>query len=755
MGLAASQARLLTITARLADNELRSQTINNAKMRLATQSAQASDEYIDALNGTRLMFTNTSADGLAQTQILTFNNLMQYSQYNNQYGLVNAAGQLLVSEEDARIFEKCGNNLETFLKEHDLEWSTTFFEDPNLINKLTSFYSSSTSDINQALANYFGGKTNADLKEMYLYSTSQKASIEKMNYENYSKNLYQEYLRLYDNTIPQFRRDIFGDSDAAAKEQDVINKFGEKGAAGGPAWWAKYELLQGLSIVPAIVNTRSTADGGTGGAAYALNNVKDYLNPGVYEQLEAWILSFCDQVYPGTGTPTASFMSGTGTVATTDSPKYPLYDKGTVIEYENDGVTPKKYQYSDGTTGTEKFKQISDDAISALGLEQGQVYKLKDVEIHINDWTIRPGVTNPTSASDFVKKSFITVNGHDFFVDNTRYTDGSQASIPAPISPATWSDPPTLNEIMDLLERIKVVKTDENDPGYEYCESYQIPKKFVPPNSEEKDYTGGNMWISNIYNPTNPQYTKEEMYRLFVSEYFKMILDTKGYFDPQAYAENNAGVPTLQNYITAKNLFLNEYGFIPDDIECLIDFNKMFVKNITSGNNAFANIVSIYAINKALDVLGEPNFAWIDKSDLSNTGNADSKAQWLTNIFNRMQYGYKVLENGLAKSADWLEYAFESGLVSMEQVDLSYNWIGLDYKSCANIYEETDNSKEAARAEAKYNRAMNDIKQKDSMYDLQLKNIDTEHNSLQTEYDVIKQVIKGNIERTMKFNQSA
>ena len=120
-----------------------------------------------------------------------------------------------------------------------------------------------------------------------------------------------------------------------------------------------------------------------------------------------------------------------------------------------------------------------------------------------------------------------------------------------------------------------------------------------------------------------------------------------------------------------------------------------------------------------------------------------------------MQYGYKVLENGLAKSADWLEYAFESGLVSMEQVDLSYNWIGLDYKSCANIYEETDNSKEAARAEAKYNRAMNDIKQKDSMYDLQLKNIDTEHNSLQTEYDVIKQVIKGNIERTMKFNQSA
>ena len=38
MGMAASQARLLTITARLADNELKSQTINNAKMRFEYSS---------------------------------------------------------------------------------------------------------------------------------------------------------------------------------------------------------------------------------------------------------------------------------------------------------------------------------------------------------------------------------------------------------------------------------------------------------------------------------------------------------------------------------------------------------------------------------------------------------------------------------------------------------------------------------------------------------------------------------------------
>ena len=87
MGMAASQARLLTITARLADNELRSQTINNAKMRLATQSSQASQNYINALNNATLKFSNYDSAGNAQIQDLSYNALTAYSSYNTQYGL--------------------------------------------------------------------------------------------------------------------------------------------------------------------------------------------------------------------------------------------------------------------------------------------------------------------------------------------------------------------------------------------------------------------------------------------------------------------------------------------------------------------------------------------------------------------------------------------------------------------------------------------------------------------------------------------
>ena len=129
MGMAASQARLLSITTRLSDNELRSQLINNSKMRLATESSQVSENYINALNEAQYMFTNYDADNKASYQELTFNSLTAYNEYNNQYGVSNSAGQILVSEKDGKIFEQADGDLETFLKSYGLENRTTYFEE--------------------------------------------------------------------------------------------------------------------------------------------------------------------------------------------------------------------------------------------------------------------------------------------------------------------------------------------------------------------------------------------------------------------------------------------------------------------------------------------------------------------------------------------------------------------------------------------------------------------------------------------------
>lgn len=115
MGISASQARLLTITARLTSNEYESQQISNAKMRLATQSETASSEYIAALNTTQLQFMTYDAQGSAVTTPLTANVLYQYSDMKNQYSLVNAGGQVLVQNGDAENFRN-SDNLDEFLE---------------------------------------------------------------------------------------------------------------------------------------------------------------------------------------------------------------------------------------------------------------------------------------------------------------------------------------------------------------------------------------------------------------------------------------------------------------------------------------------------------------------------------------------------------------------------------------------------------------------------------------------------------------
>lgn len=117
MGMAASQARLLTITARLNHIELESQNLSNAKIRLSDNTQRASDKYIKALNKTEYLYNTYNAKGEMITQDLTGAALTNYGELKNQYGLINSAGQILVSELDGKNFQE-SNTLEEFLDKY-------------------------------------------------------------------------------------------------------------------------------------------------------------------------------------------------------------------------------------------------------------------------------------------------------------------------------------------------------------------------------------------------------------------------------------------------------------------------------------------------------------------------------------------------------------------------------------------------------------------------------------------------------------
>ena len=98
MGLSASQARLLNLTARMHDIEYKAQNLEAQKLQMANESTQVYQEYENALNRQKVQFKQIGADGSAnyvdasvttllqngyQIKILSGNDWYDYNSINN------------------------------------------------------------------------------------------------------------------------------------------------------------------------------------------------------------------------------------------------------------------------------------------------------------------------------------------------------------------------------------------------------------------------------------------------------------------------------------------------------------------------------------------------------------------------------------------------------------------------------------------------------------------------------------------------
>lgn len=104
MGMAASQARLLTITARMHDVEYQAQSIQNAKVQLATKSDEVYQDYLEALDATTL----TVKDYNGNTISANFNNLFGIDAVDtkNKYTLFDENGRIVVEDDIAEAYQK-------------------------------------------------------------------------------------------------------------------------------------------------------------------------------------------------------------------------------------------------------------------------------------------------------------------------------------------------------------------------------------------------------------------------------------------------------------------------------------------------------------------------------------------------------------------------------------------------------------------------------------------------------------------------
>lgn len=670
MGMSASQARLLTITARLADNELRSQTINNAKMRLSTQSSQASDNYINALNEANMVFSNYDLTGTSQSQILTYNALTSYSSYNNQYGLVSSAGQLLVSESEAAMFKAADGNVNAYLKAHGLEYTTTYFDNIGTVK-------------NDDYPEPYNLISPDKLKEMYEAYNSDLTSAEYEKYESYfssfvqssdalkagSKQIVKSYL-MYAGNSPKLYNPTGGDGESVSigisgDNATLANSFKAAFSNSGNTY--------------SISNLENVGLTGAGKAA-----IEDLVNSVGYETVNGATVGTISEKRSLTANTDGSYTLVDGDMAITigkdENGKFTVSgSRELVVSGTENGEDDYSY------TWNQDAKTIEELINSLTYTDIEQSYKFK----------VNKDSNGNLSSADAV---YYYPNNADF-----------------------------KNALDDLADDI-VGYVSSNDEYFNYG---SFGNKMLELESSGRLPAGIDL---------NKVLKSGKTYKTVLNEYLNA---SDNFFNLVAGSDSSKLKGLLDsNTISVKDL---------EDIDLLL---KALKNNGVNYSEEFSTVIDKTIIDKMIEATGEPKYAWVDENDTANTGNADAKAQWYTNMFNRMKAGYKTIENGLASSSEWLQFALESGLVTMEQVDKSYSWKSIDYKTCSNITEQTDNSEAVSKAEAEYNRAMKDIDAKDSMYDIQLKNIDTEHTALQTEYDSVKSVISKNIDRTFKFNQN-
>ena len=871
MGMAAGQARLLSITSRMSDNELRAQIINNQKMRLATQSSQVSEAYVNALNQAQMMFTNYDADNNQSYQQLTYNSLTAYNPYNNQYALVNASGNVLVTEDMAKSYMDADGDLEKFLAGFGLEQTTTYFdelskytENPIISDDGKVMYDPAkhegqvpymyTDEVTGEVKYAASGYTAEQLKVMF-FGGKEARDTAVINHFGYNEILTSDFYNSFQGSLYRC--------------ETKYNAYLSKAAANMEKEFTSTPMDSLVSDLQACVTKDTPSAIG--------DNVR-------IRDVGLQILALLDEEY--TGYPLTVPVDDTSYDLNTNHPQYELikklflgaglqidnskggeivrgtyneltqkyqYNGGTKLSNdeltsfqigtltENSNTNPKTYSFVNATNGAGNNDtiMIGDYAVqrvdgkyyllTAYEDENGNecwarvqkrtkngdgTYSSTDMEIESNAGSVyiaysmgHPSIYTGSVAygtdgsgnnSDYFDGDGTASDPYDSYgLDKAAYADlrTHQIGFGASIEDFTNS---ILDTINDQKSSADYIDYDENGQAFisEHGAS-KIQNAAAGIDQRHSLHLGDTAWLDCVAS-TQILYECAQDINMNYLSYWDALLprwaeDGNGgyiqeYKDFLSYAgtamqglvksiqgyttspENGTVTFTLWNNKTVTIKAATVYDILnnPETLNEIAQSGKLQI-GVSNDNPVYAqyddgsgiamvttetdnqnmqNIADIIILDNIMNTYGEPQMSWIDVNDKNANGQA--KYEWYSNLFSRMQQGFTVIQDGLASSNEWIQFALENGLATLEQVDSEGNWNGLSYANCSDITERT-NDQAVTIAEAEYNAAMNKIENKDKKYDLELKNIDTEHNSLQTEYDSIKSAIDKNIERTFKI----
>ncbi len=768
MGMSAAQARLLSITARLTDNEMRSQLITNSKLRLADKSSEASRDYMAALNDTQFTYVSYDQNGLRTNQLLTPSILTSYGELKNQYGIVNSQGQLLVSSQDFNNYTNSAT-LNDFLAKYGLEETllnkNTLDEYDKKLKEIipdTTFEElKATDDGTEAAIELKTNEINAEIKEL----ENKKFVDEPPTSDKFPDELKCEAY----SDIPNFENKISDIENGYSTWATEYNNYLASIKETNPELAEKLKR-PGLNF-DSFNETEPTMKDVDG--TYYFNDVSGH--PEYFSNEWNRLASEFENMdfYSGWTSETIEYM---GQVANMLAAMIFGCDHTTLQHDESyQGILDQIYGY-DYRMSTINFEDIA----AELGVPENKGYygtgALTSIKWHRADR--RPSDIHGSVPLIYGDKSIYANYASDpGFVDfmNNITNEQKVAIIDAfayimeafdllyVVEGKTTFNTYDSKGYDELAVDVKY-KEDPSDP--ENPENIKDPRKVEI--GEDCFYESLSQWIADrgMVDPSDFSNKIKDAFDSTspVGKYKKKL---------QEYKNNKYN--WAQNQCTKYNTFKQQYDALftiyaeakeafDNDIKTQIEALKTELENaINDLRNKQTEAQNL--LQKIMDSIGlrpEENYGF-------NTGNP--KYQWYKNLWYRMGgidentkstvNKCKELDSNLMNNAEWIQFALEHGVITLEQVSFNekgsitypkmgtYDWTSIEYGNAADI-STTQNEIAIAKAETKYKNALNEIEIEDKKYDSDLKRLETEHTALQTEYDSVKSVIDKNVERSFK-----
>lgn len=767
MGLAASQGRLLSLTSRLSDLELRSQVLSNQKVALSTASSEASSKYIKALSNNYINLYDINGEyQQANASLLTGYGAPTGT---DQLMLQNELGQVICSKDVLSAFEVANGNLDKFLGEF------------NVARVDAKSYSKGTlSGISSTSYNITGGTSRIDaglvLTDPNSGVTAQldnaQKALDNLGWQSDWGDEFGGALRAI-GTLLTTQGGILGDEDLISTGKFVNNVVKSDDYKQNPYWINSAQLAM---EVGKDINVGAEKAFSVNGADYLKDKTDDSTFKKALKQMEDNLVKSFNQNGSLTQDQLDQIKNNANmakavlaTIAITNAKDFPIHNNGRPV-YPNDyrGILPGR----DLKMETNLYNLSDIYVVIFEAIQSGKITpNLSNINMKYVD--------NIEDRIDYKPYKTQTIIGYD-----DGYDDGTVSKAPSPI----YSDVTLPSDAVHT----KYTEITENHPykttymsgtvslGEGYVDNWITSTYWAGDVQTQNLENGSVTWCSNadqfmqyLNNGRVDQGSAVENQPDYVNKYLNVykaklqsVLDRveESVHDVDANVaemikketekingdggENKGYIGNLTDEV---NKFMEESGkiFPPDSpngkklLEYVQELNDFKDSGKPYDRNALKAIEEL--INKILGLVGDSSNYDILMSD-------EYSVNYYTNLFDALtNCGACAVDDDTMRDPDWLNEQLTVGNIYVSLVGET----GLERKQYSTSFDyiSVDNLSDAdlTQAKAEYDAAVNKITRKEKKIDRELANIETEHTAVKNEIESIKTSRDANIERSFNL----